>query len=396
MNRDDSAWDIASRQNAERSLDLKSAERSLARFSLSDFTVLGELSAGMSSVVYRARHVSSGKEMALKCCFASRLTPKTLGFVRDEIALHSALHHPAIVSFYGSFEDRRGNVYIVLELAKRGDLFSAIFNRTHVESEIHTCRRVIRPLVSAVAHLHARGIVHRDIKAENVLVTDDGTSVKLADFGFAVDFTRHRPVTRLGTVAYMAPEIIRCDADARRRLTTAGEAGYGPEVDCWAVGVLAYECLVGETPFGETTLDEAFDAIIRRTGSLFAASRSNRTPSPDAEDFILGCLRLDPKLRLTAREMLSHPWIVTHDVAPFRASSYTGRVEQPIARIASKRATGATETSLHDPPPPRRVRSFASGMILNTTRVLVSRFTSFRLGGETTPVVSSLTTELRL
>ena len=78
--------------------------------------------------MYRVRHVSSGTELAVKCCFGSQLTPNTLSLIRNEIALHSMIHHPTIICLYGWFEDRRSNVYIVLELAKRGDLFNVIYN----------------------------------------------------------------------------------------------------------------------------------------------------------------------------------------------------------------------------------------------------------------------------
>ena len=127
----------------------------------------------------------------------------------------------------GWFEDAQG-IYLMLELAERGDLFAEIHDELRREraaspddasgrgrrpgtlSESHACRDVIRPLVSAVAHIHAKGIMHRGIKLENVLVTDDGASCKLADFGFAVNFTQHRAVTRLGTVEYMVRLVLDC------------------------------------------------------------------------------------------------------------------------------------------------------------------------------------------
>jgi serine/threonine protein kinase len=194
-----------------------------------EFPTNCKLGGGRASTVYRVRHVSSGVDMALKCYFRSQLEPYSLHAIRQEIALHSSMHHPAVTSFYGWFEDERGNIYLVLELAKRGDVFNAVYNDgwnvpadsgrlagagqrapgTRL-SESHACRAVIRPLVSAVAHIHAKGIMHRGIKLENVLVTDNGASCKLADFGFAVNFTQHRAVTRLGTLEYMVRLVLDC------------------------------------------------------------------------------------------------------------------------------------------------------------------------------------------
>ena len=106
-----------------------------------------------------------------------------------------------------------------------------------------------------------------------------------------------------------APEILRCDLETRNRLRAEGEAGYGHEIDCWAIGVLAYECLTGRTPRDEG-------------GSMQQSLESMHTRmSKDAADFIVGCLQFEPTSRLTAREMLSHPWIVHHHPHVPRAAS---------------------------------------------------------------------------
>jgi len=177
--------------------------------SLADFRLLTELGVGANSTVFRAVHISSGVEMALKCYMKSRLDAQTLQQVKDEIAIHSSLSHPDVTSLYGWFEDTSGNYYLMLELATCGDVFDRMndWSDSHEDSagpsESQVCSVMIRPLISAVAYLHGRGIMHRDIKAENLLMTDDNLSVKLADFGFACNHRQHKPVTRLGTLEYM-------------------------------------------------------------------------------------------------------------------------------------------------------------------------------------------------
>ena len=150
-------------------------------------------------------------------------------------------------------------------------------------SEAQTCRQVIQPVASAVAYLHARGITHRDIKPENLLVNDVNAACKVTDFGFAMDFTQNQCKTRLGTTDYMAPEIVRCDKAMRDRLRAENRSGYGPEVDCWAIGVLAYECLVGAAPFEgagrrRCTRGSSRESTTSRTGSPLEASTLSRAP----------------------------------------------------------------------------------------------------------------------
>ena len=129
--------------------------------------------------------------------------------VEQEIAVHSTLFHPAVTTFYGSFTDHVGNVYMILEYCKRGDLFNLLYSPRighyggndeddFVMSEADVCERVVGPLISAVAYLHDRDIVHRDIKPENLILSNESNGCKLADFGFAIDISRDRAFTRWG------------------------------------------------------------------------------------------------------------------------------------------------------------------------------------------------------
>ena len=348
--------------------------QTIRSWKLSDFQLLGILGYGRASTVYRARHVSTGLNMAIKKVeMASFDTHLQRQLITSEISLHASVYHPSITSFFGSFRDERGDVYMMLEYAKRGDVFNMLYDERGAAalwaqtsltsssssaaaaaahhhhggrllmSESDVCERILGPLISAVAHLHARDIVHRDIKPENLMVSDDGMGCKLADFGFAVDVSRcPRGVsTRLGTPEYCAPEIfIDIDFQARdgdRRLTdrnrfsrpdrsdraVAGRstrystsATYGKEVDCWAVGIVAYECLVGETPFkydeptnaAKMSVDDLMRRIVRGEVDFDPGSKRGDV-SAGARDFVSSCLTLDPRARLTAEEMLWHPWI---------------------------------------------------------------------------------------
>jgi serine/threonine protein kinase len=114
---------------------------------------------------------------------------------------------------------------------------------------LQAAKYVVEPFLRTLAYLNKHNVVHRDIKPENLLVTDSGT-LKLADFGLSIVTTDEMPVTRVGTVDYMAPEVVGCSKkqyldEGKHRVDFA----YGAKVDVWALGVLAYEVIVGEPPF---------------------------------------------------------------------------------------------------------------------------------------------------
>lgn len=103
---------------------------------------------------------------------------------------------------------------------------------------------VMRPMACALMHMHSLGIAHRDIKPENIFLTEKRNGAKLGDFGFVVDENTLK-INRLGTREYMAPEILLCDAEKREKARSKNHNLYDLKVDCWALGVLAYEGLVG-------------------------------------------------------------------------------------------------------------------------------------------------------
>ena len=190
-------------------------ENSLTRirsqqWSVSDFHFDRAIGKGRASKVRLAVHVSMGLQFAIKICHGEIMRVEAERVrVEKEIAVHSTIFHPAITFFYGSFTDHVGNVYMILEYAKRGDLFNLLYSARighpddndeddFVMSEADVCERVVGPLISAVAYLHDRDIVHRDIKPENLILSNESNGCKLADFGFAIDISRDRAFTRWG------------------------------------------------------------------------------------------------------------------------------------------------------------------------------------------------------
>ncbi|KAF2277141.1 kinase-like protein [Westerdykella ornata] len=156
------------------------------------------------------------------------------------------LNHPFLCNLRYSFQDIE-YLYIVVDLMNGGDLRFHISRKTFTEEAV---RFWIAELGCAVRYIHQQGIVHRDIKPDNVLLDSDG-HVHLADFNVASDFTPHKPLTsKSGTLAYLAPEVYE-------------GKGYSCEVDWWSLGVLFYECIYNRRPFEANSHDSLAQKILK-------------------------------------------------------------------------------------------------------------------------------------
>jgi serine/threonine-protein kinase len=214
------------------------------------FVVLGQLGRGGMATVLRARDVASGREVALKLADVVTDEPQRLERFRREGQIAASLRHPGIVGVH-SAGDAGGRPWIAFELVEGARAIDA------VARELDAPRRValVRDAARALGHAHARGVVHRDVKPENLLVDREGR-VRVADFGVALMGGQDR-LTRtgaaVGTPSYMAPEQV------------AGERGdVGPWTDVWGLGVVLHEVLTGELPFPARSAGELVAAICSR------------------------------------------------------------------------------------------------------------------------------------
>ncbi|KAG8435985.1 hypothetical protein GDO86_007178 [Hymenochirus boettgeri] len=199
------------------------------------YELLETLGQGTYGKVKRAMEKATGKMFAVKSIQKDKITDeRDRVHLQREIELTALLEHEHIIQVFEVFESRE-KIIIVMEYASNGELYDFINNKHQIPE--NEARRFFRQIVSAVHYCHKKGIVHRDIKLENILL-DDNLNVKLADFGLSNLFNKDQVLqTYCGSPLYASPEIVK------------GLPYHGPEVDCWALGVLLYALVYGLMPF---------------------------------------------------------------------------------------------------------------------------------------------------
>ncbi|KAL2102308.1 hypothetical protein ACEWY4_001476 [Coilia grayii] len=207
--------------------------------------------------------------------------------IRREIEIMSSLRHPHIISIYEVFENK-DKIVIVMEYASKGELYEYISERRRL-SERET-RHFFRQIVSAVHYCHKNGIVHRDLKLENVLL-DENCNIKIADFGLSNLYHKDKLLhTFCGSPLYASPEIVN------------GRPYKGPEVDSWALGVLLYTLVYGTMPFDGGDHKK----LIRQISN---GEYREPTQSSDARGLIRWMLMVNPERRATVEDIANHWWV---------------------------------------------------------------------------------------
>ena len=217
------------------------------------YQVITRIASGGMGEVYRAHDAVLGREVALKVLHPQFAGDR--GFVdrfRREARAAAILNHPSIVGVYdwGETED---TYFMIMEFVRGMNLRGLLSQYGRLEPA--QVVEVALPVLSALEHAHGHGIVHRDVKPENILISEDGT-VKVADFGlaraYADSYVSQAEGTVTGTVQYLAPEQIQ------------GQPA-DPRTDLYALGVVLFECLTGRPPFtGETSLAIAYQHLSQR------------------------------------------------------------------------------------------------------------------------------------
>ncbi|KAK6126533.1 hypothetical protein DH2020_039723 [Rehmannia glutinosa] len=247
------------------------------------FNLGHKLGHGQFGTTFLCVERSTGKEYACKSIAKRKLlTQEDVDDVRREIEImHHLSGNPNVISIKGAYEDAVA-VHVVMELCAGGELFDRIVKRGHYSEK--KAAELTRTIVGVIETCHSLGVMHRDLKPENFLFVNDeeDSPIKTIDFGLSVFFKPGEIFSDVvGSPYYVAPEVL-----CKR---------YGPEADVWSAGVIIYILLSGVPPFW---------------GDPWP------TISESAKDLVKKMLVRDPRKRLTAHQVLCHPWVQVDGVAP--------------------------------------------------------------------------------
>ncbi|WVZ65255.1 hypothetical protein U9M48_014651 [Paspalum notatum var. saurae] len=262
----------------------------------SEYELGAEIGQGKFGSVRICRARAGGEEFACKAL--PRNGEET---VHREVEIMQHLSgHPGVVTLRAVFEDA-DCFYLVMELCGGGRLLDEIAREGKFSEQ--RAAIVIKDLMAVLKYCHEMGVVHRDIKPENILLTKAG-KVKLADFGLAARVTNGQKLSGIaGSPAYVAPEVL--------------SGSYSEKVDIWGAGVLLHVLLLGSLPFQGGSLDAVFESI--KTVELDFSSGPWALISGLGRDLLGRMLNRDDSSRMTADEVLSHPWVMFYTECPLKA-----------------------------------------------------------------------------
>uniref|UniRef100_A0AAY4EES4 non-specific serine/threonine protein kinase n=1 Tax=Denticeps clupeoides TaxID=299321 RepID=A0AAY4EES4_9TELE len=250
---------------------------------------------GNFAVVKLATHIITKAKVAIKIVDKTQLDDENLKKIFREVQIMKMLRHPHIIRLYQVMETER-MIYLVTEYASGGEIFDHLV--AHGRMAEKDARRKFKQIVAAVHFCHCRNIVHRDLKAENLLL-DHNLNIKIADFGFSNLYSRGQLLkTWCGSPPYAAPELFE------------GKEYDGPKVDIWSLGVVLYVLVCGALPFDGSTLQNL------RARVLSGKFRIPFFMSTDCEYLIRHMLVLEPSKRLSMEQICKNKWMKQGDPDP--------------------------------------------------------------------------------
>ncbi|GAM16881.1 hypothetical protein SAMD00019534_000560 [Acytostelium subglobosum LB1] len=259
---------------------------------MSKYQIGEAIGKGAFGKVYKALNTETGDFFAVKQIEKSIISEKQLPAIIQELKLLKTLQHVNIVKFIESHETSK-HLYFALEFIEGGSL--AKIAKRYGNFQEPLLSRYISQVLRGIEYLHDKGVIHRDIKSDNILITKEGV-IKLADFGSCTYSALDRKLTVVGTPFWMAPEVIQMDMNAR---STA--------CDIWSLGCTILELLTGSPPYWELGTMPAMFAMVNNPHPPLPAKIS-----PELKKFLMSCFVRDINKRPTASQLLDHPWIKMH------------------------------------------------------------------------------------
>ncbi|KAK6136086.1 hypothetical protein DH2020_030191 [Rehmannia glutinosa] len=259
-----------------------------------DYQLCEELGRGRYGVVYRCYSRISGESFACKSIHKHSLSSDPTDrrcLDTEPKILHLLSACPNVLRLHNVYEDD-DYLHLVTDLCDGGDLYDRLSSGDRFSER--DAAAILKQLMVAIACCHRLGVAHRDIKPDNILF-DSWGRLKLADFGSAELFGVSEMSGVVGTPYYVAPEVLK-----------GGE--YDEKVDVWSAGVILYIMLAGVPPFYGDGPAETFEAVLR--GNLRFPTKIFRSVSPEAKDLLRKMICRDASRRLSAEQVLRHPWMI--------------------------------------------------------------------------------------
>jgi len=266
------------------------------------YTIKEELGSGAQATVYKGLHKKTSAKVAIKVIEARELEDDELyDALRMEVNLMRQLKHPNVVSLQEVVRDKV-SIFLVQECLAGGELFDKLLAKGPFNEE--DTLAIFAQVACGLDYLHANDVVHRDLKAENLVFVAKGSpQIKFIDFGGAAPYNPAEGLTGLvGTPQYVAPEVVIGYGD-----TNPTEKPYGKACDLWSLGVLLYVMLSKMMPFRAKEIDLLLKQVVK--GKFFFKPEDRWSKiSPSAKDLITKLLEKDPAKRLTIAQVKEHAW----------------------------------------------------------------------------------------
>ncbi|XP_063707014.1 serine/threonine-protein kinase MARK2 isoform X4 [Culicoides brevitarsis] len=295
------------------------------------YKLLKTIGKGNFAKVKLAKHVPTGKEVAIKIIDKTQLNSSSLQKLFREVRIMKMLDHPNIVKLFQVIETDK-TLYLVMEYASGGEVFDYLV--LHGRMKEKEARAKFRQIVSAVQYCHQKKIIHRDLKAENLLL-DSEMNIKIADFGFSNEFTPGSKLdTFCGSPPYAAPELFQ------------GKKYDGPEVDVWSLGVILYTLVSGSLPFDGSTLRELRERVLR------GKYRIPFYMSTDCENLLRKFLVLNPAKRASLETIMKDKWMnmgyEDDELKPYIEPMADLKDQKRIGKTEALVAMGYNRTDIED------------------------------------------------
>lgn len=263
-----------------------------------EFQLIRLLGCGGYGQVVELVHIPTNKHLAGKLYRTAVMTPELSKLISKEIDIMKSFQSPYTVNYYGTIKYPKKNprTMVLMDYCDRGSVRDLMdFRETTLNEQ--QIAFILHDLLEALSMLHdsEKKIIHRDIKAANILISSD-SSVKLTDFGVSRQFINEHTIqtkSTIGTTYWMAPEVIN-------------GRPYSYSADIWSTGATAVELIEGAPPYFEF---QGYRAMVEISTMGFQGFRKDSEISPELQDFVFKCMEFSPDKRPQAKELLEHPFI---------------------------------------------------------------------------------------